>query len=138
MSFDFIQREGIIGAFIPVTFAVDRMEIEPACFSGGTPVVAFGAGDASHRRKSAAAMRVAVTVAMEATRRAAEPAIDRAAIGPAVRARHGLQPRATATSPHKAHRYGADSRGTHQCQDDATRAFHLGSLRRLRFGCSKI
>src|SRR5205823_825163 len=92
---------------------------------GGTPVVAFGAGDASHRRTSAAAMRVAVTVAMEATRRAAKPAIDRAAIGPAVRARHGLQPRATATSPHKAHRYGADSGGTHQCQHDTTRAFHI-------------
>jgi hypothetical protein len=75
---------------------------------------------------------MAVTMAMEAMRRGTEAAIDRAAIGPAVRTRHGLQSGAAA-APHKTHRYSADGGATHQCQHDAARAFHVAALR-----CPKI
>ena len=72
-----------------------------------------------------AAMAMAMTAAMEAVRGATEAAIDRAAIGTAVRTWHSLQSGATATSRRKAHRYGADGRRTHQCQHDTARAFHV-------------
>ena len=66
----------------------------------------------------------AVTMAMEAVNGAAETALDRAAIGPSARARHGLVAGSAGPSPREAHRDGADCRSPHQCQDDAARAFH--------------
>src|SRR4029079_4558892 len=92
---DLLQRECVIGPFVPIALAVDGVEIEPGAFGGGAPVVAFRAGDALHdatialsrevgtglrqenasKRKLAAAMGVAaVTVAMELMRRSAADA----------------------------------------------------------------
>ena len=46
--FDLVQRERVIGPFVPIALAVDGVKSEPDAFGGGTPVVAFGAGDALH------------------------------------------------------------------------------------------
>jgi hypothetical protein len=68
----------------------------------------------------AAAMCVAaVTMPMEVVQGAAEAALDGAAEGLAVGARNGRQAWAAVGSWHKAHRYGADGRVSHQGQDDA-------------------
>src|SRR6185436_3888360 len=52
---DFVERERVIGPLVPIALAVDGVKREACAFGGGTPVVAFGAGDALHelsRRKS--------------------------------------------------------------------------------------
>jgi hypothetical protein len=43
LTFDFIQREGVIGALVPIALAVKGMKVKSGCFGGGAPVVAFGA-----------------------------------------------------------------------------------------------
>ena len=62
LSFDLIQRERIIGAFVPVALVVDGMKIESAGFGGDPPVVSLRTDDAPHRRPLAAAMGMAVAV----------------------------------------------------------------------------
>ena len=47
-AFDLVQRERVIGPFVPIALAVDGVKIEPGAFGGRAPVVAFGAGDALH------------------------------------------------------------------------------------------
>ena len=49
--FDLVQREGVIGAFVPIAFAVQGVKIEADELRGRTPVVAFGADDALHGRQ---------------------------------------------------------------------------------------
>ena len=56
---DLAQREGVVGALVPIAFAVDGVEIEAGAFRGRAPVVAFGADDALHGRALAAAVIVA-------------------------------------------------------------------------------
>ena len=46
--FDLVQRERVIGPFVPIALAVDGVKSEAGAFGGGAPVVAFGAGDALH------------------------------------------------------------------------------------------
>ena len=48
LAFDLIQRERIIGALVPIAFAIDGVEIESGAFRGRAPVVAFGADNALH------------------------------------------------------------------------------------------
>ena len=71
---------------------------------------------------------MAMAMAMQSMRSAAEAAIGRAAIfgEPPVRAACQLRktPWAAVVSPHKTHRYGTDGRRTHHGQDHAARAFH--------------
>ena len=68
LAFDFVQREGVIGALVPIALAVDGVKIKPGAFGGRAPVVALGAGDALHGRLLAAAMGVtAVAVKARAT-----------------------------------------------------------------------
>ncbi|MGY3123787.1 hypothetical protein ACVWXQ_007724 [Bradyrhizobium sp. S3.14.4] len=47
-ALDLVEREGVIGALVPIAFAVDGVEGEAALFGGLPPVVALGADDASH------------------------------------------------------------------------------------------
>ena len=46
--FDLVQRERVIGPFVPIALAVDGVKGKADAFGGGAPVVAFGAGDALH------------------------------------------------------------------------------------------
>ena len=46
--FDLVQRERVIGPFVPIALAVDGVKVESGAFGGRAPVVAFGAGDALH------------------------------------------------------------------------------------------
>jgi hypothetical protein len=48
LTLDLIQREGIIGAFVPIALAVDGVKIKPGFVSGSAPVVALGANNALH------------------------------------------------------------------------------------------
>jgi hypothetical protein len=48
-AFDLIQRERIIGAFVPVALVIDSVKIKSGFIRGDAPVVAFGTGDALHR-----------------------------------------------------------------------------------------
>src|SRR6266702_2918234 len=65
-------------------------------------------------------------VAVKSVWRAAEAAIGRPAIGPAVRTGHGHVSGAAIPSRHKTHRDGANRGAPHQCQHDAARSFHGG------------
>jgi hypothetical protein len=69
-----------------------------------------------------------MAVSMKSTRAAAEAAIGHAAIPdrPPVRADrlHSNPAGSASTARNEAHRYGADSRGTHHGQDDAAGTFH--------------
>ena len=88
LAFDLVQREGVIGALVPIALAIDGVKIEPGAFGGRAPIVALGTDDALHGRLLAASMGV-TAVAVEAARHAAEAAIvDRAAIEPPIRTRH--------------------------------------------------
>ena len=49
LALDLVQRERVVGALVPIAFAVDRVEVEPCTLGSGAPVVALGADDASHR-----------------------------------------------------------------------------------------
>ena len=48
LPFDLLERERIVGAFVPIALAVDGVKIESGWLGGGAPVVAFRAGDALH------------------------------------------------------------------------------------------
>ena len=50
-AFDLVQREGVIGPFVPIAFAIEGVKIESGAFGGRAPVVAFGADDALHGRQ---------------------------------------------------------------------------------------
>jgi hypothetical protein len=65
-----------------------------------------------------------VATTMEVTQRAAEAAMDRAAIGFAAHPRYHLLAGTAAAPRHKSHRHGADRRAPHQCQHNTARAFH--------------
>ena len=85
LAFDFVEREGVVAAFVPITLAVDGVKIKPGLVGGIAPVVALGAGEALHRRPLAAAMGVAamsMKMPMEPVHPAAEAAIGHAAIAP--------------------------------------------------------
>ena len=69
-------------------------------------------------------MVAAVAVTMQPVRRAAESAIGRAAVKPAVRTNDRRAARPAILSRHQAHRYRADRGASHQCQHHTTRAFH--------------
>jgi hypothetical protein len=73
--FDFIERESVTGAFVPVARAVNGVKIKPGRLGGRPPVVAFLADEALHRRLTAA-MRMAVPV--ESVQPVAEAAIGHA------------------------------------------------------------
>jgi hypothetical protein len=123
LAFDFIQGEGVAGAFVPIALAVDGMKTKAGLISGDAPVFALGAGEALHRRPLAAA------VPMESMRSATEAAIGHAASldQPPVRAAHRLQHESGTAVPaprDESHRYRADGRGPHHGQDDTARAFH--------------
>ena len=47
-AFDLVQRERVIGPFVPIAFAVDGVKVEAGALGGRAPVVAFGADDALH------------------------------------------------------------------------------------------
>jgi hypothetical protein len=49
-ALDFVERERIIGALVPITLAIDGVEIEPGCVGGLAPVVTLGASNALHGR----------------------------------------------------------------------------------------
>ena len=66
----------------------------------------------------------AVAVTMQPVRRAAEAAIGRAAVRPAVRTKDRRAPRPAILPRHQAHRHRADRCTSHQCQHHTTRAFH--------------
>jgi len=70
---------------------------------------------------------MSMAVALHAESAAAEAAISHTAIlrPSSVRSRPAI--RAAVARPDKAHRYGADGRGSHHRQDDAARTFH-GSI----------
>ena len=70
------------------------------------------------------AMTVAVAMTVETMRRASEAAIDRAAIGPTVRAWHDGEAGAATLPRHKAHGDRAHGRSPHHGQNDAARTFH--------------
>ena len=59
LAFDLVEREGVAGAFVPITLAVDGVKIKSGFVGGLAPVVALGAGEAPHGRPLAAAMGVA-------------------------------------------------------------------------------
>jgi hypothetical protein len=48
LAFDLLQRECIIGPFVPIAFAVDGVKIESGALGSGAPVIAFGADDTLH------------------------------------------------------------------------------------------
>src|SRR5215216_5151782 len=80
LPLDCLQRERVIGALVPIAFAVDGVEAEARAFGGRAPVVAFGADDALHSKALAAAVSVtamatAMAVPMDPVRRDAEAAI---------------------------------------------------------------
>ena len=70
LALDLVEREGIIGALVPVTLAVDGVKAEAGLLRGQPPVVALGAGDALHGVRLAAAGEMRG----EAVREAAEAA----------------------------------------------------------------
>src|SRR5664279_1771510 len=75
---DVSEAECVIGAFVPIAFAVDSVKIEPASLGRAAPVMTLGTNDPLHRRLSAAAMTVTMTmatVAVEAMNSAAETAM---------------------------------------------------------------
>ena len=79
-----------------------------------------------------AAVGVAMTVEMK--KAAAEPAGDRAAIGPAVRAGYRRHARAAVEWARLGRfRYGAERGSSHQGQHDAARAFHNVALHGRQF-----
>ena len=41
---DLVQRERVVGPFVPIALAVDGVKREACAFGGGTPVVATGRG----------------------------------------------------------------------------------------------
>ena len=65
-----------------------------------------------------------MSVTVDAMRGDAEAAIGRTAIGLAVRSGHGIESGTAIPARPEAHRHRADSGTSHQCQDDASRAFH--------------
>ena len=49
VAFDLVEREGVVGALVPIAFAVDGVKIEAGAFGGRNPVVAFRTDDALHQ-----------------------------------------------------------------------------------------
>ena len=49
-ALDLVQRKRVIGALVPIAFAVDGVKIESGAFGGRAPVVTFRAFDAPHGR----------------------------------------------------------------------------------------
>jgi hypothetical protein len=47
-AFDLIQRERVVGPFVPIAFAIDGVKVESGALGGRAPVIAFGAADALH------------------------------------------------------------------------------------------
>jgi hypothetical protein len=72
----------------------------------------------------AVAVAVSMAMAMEVMQRAAEAAVNRAAIGLATHPWYRLLAGTAAAQRHKSHRHGADRRAPHQSQHDTARAFH--------------
>jgi len=50
LLFDFIEREGVKGPFVPIALAVKGVKHKPGRLGSGLPVFAFTAGEALHRR----------------------------------------------------------------------------------------
>jgi hypothetical protein len=50
----FFQREGVIGALIPIALAVDAVEVEADLFRAGAPVRPLLAGDPLHQLEACA------------------------------------------------------------------------------------
>jgi len=48
-AFDLTERERVVGALVPIAFAVDGVKIEAGAFGGSNPVVAFRTDDALHQ-----------------------------------------------------------------------------------------
>jgi len=61
LAFDLVKREGVIGAFVPIAFAVDGVEVKSGAFGGGAPIAAFGAGNTLHEAMSAHGRRQRVS-----------------------------------------------------------------------------
>src|SRR5882757_10978825 len=55
LPLDRLERKRVIGALVPIAFAVDGVEVEARAFGGRAPVVAFGTDDALHPALAAAA-----------------------------------------------------------------------------------
>ena len=127
LALDFVEREGVVAAFVPITLAVDGVKIKPGLVGGNAPVVALGAGEALHGRPLAAAMGVAamsMKMPVEPMHPAAEAAIGHAAIAPAIRIVDQRVTGAAISARHKTHRHRADGSCPHHGQNDAARAFH--------------
>ena len=71
-ALDFVQRKRVVGALVPIAFAVDGVKIESGAFGSCAPVVTFRAFDAPHGRcqpPPSAALPAAVPVNVGTTRR---------------------------------------------------------------------
>ena len=55
---DLVERERVIGPLVPIALAADGVKGEARAFGGGTPVVAFGTGDALHESAAGKADRM--------------------------------------------------------------------------------
>lgn len=77
LTFDFIEREGVAGAFIPIALAVEGVKIKSGRRGSGAPVVAFTANEALHRTTLPAAGKVR----RERPRKRAEPAARHTGLG---------------------------------------------------------
>jgi hypothetical protein len=47
-ALDLVEGESVIGALVPIAFAVDRVKIESGGFRGQSPVIALGTVDPPH------------------------------------------------------------------------------------------
>jgi hypothetical protein len=127
VDLDLLQRERVVGTFVPVAFAVDLAEIEATIGRRLSPVVALGTGDPLHRFKvSAAGMAVAmpVTMSVEMRDRTAEASMDGAAVRPTVWPGHGFEPGAARPLSCKAHGDCANSGSPHHRQHHTARPLH--------------
>src|SRR5712671_6013316 len=61
---DLVQGEGVIGALVPIAFAVDAVKIESGGFGGQSPVVALGTVDPPHDFSIVAALAATAVAAM--------------------------------------------------------------------------
>src|SRR6202035_1250974 len=108
--FDFVKREGITGAFVPVALAVNGVKIESARVGGAAPIVTFTAGEALHGTALAATMRVAMPMESPTAESAIGHTLTRRDDTPIRAARH-FEAGAAVAPPHKTHRYRADRGG---------------------------
>src|SRR5262245_11001305 len=150
LALDFLQREGVIGALVPIAFAVDGVEIESRAFRGGAPVVALGAGDALHRTllaatavmDAAAVMNVTDMAAMDrredALRGDAEATPDAAIGAAAVRRGYEILITTAIGGAHPSHRHGAGRSTSHHSQHDTARAFHGTILAAMKWSASTV